>query len=118
MPESETRPAAAPTVRHVEGTAILTLHGEIDVLTAVPVARCLDDLTAVSCPDLVVDLRPVSFIDCSGLSVLCRARNRVRARGGRLRLVSGDGCLLRMLNATGLGDVFELHPRLPTGAGA
>ncbi|MET9736344.1 STAS domain-containing protein [Streptomyces sp. NPDC006458] len=116
MSENDTRAAAARTVRHVEGTTVLTLHGEIDVLTAIPVARHLDDLTSAPHPDLVVDLRPVSFIDCSGLAVLCRTRNRVRARHGRLRLVSASNCFLRMLQATGLGEVFEIHPHLPLGA--
>ncbi|WP_327087529.1 STAS domain-containing protein [Streptomyces viridochromogenes] len=63
-------------------------------------------------PDLVVDLRPVSFIDCSGLGVLCRTRNRVLARRGRLRLVIGSSRVLRILRAAGLGGVFEVHPDL------
>ncbi|SMQ14183.1 anti-anti-sigma factor [Streptomyces sp. Ag82_O1-12] len=52
------------------GTAhVVTLRGELDRL-AVPALRArLDMLTAGPCPDLVLDLRPVSFIDCSGLGV-------------------------------------------------
>ncbi|MEU0649464.1 STAS domain-containing protein [Streptomyces umbrinus] len=30
---------------------------------------------------------PVAFLDCSGLRILCRAEQRVRDRGGHLRLV-------------------------------
>ena len=65
-----------------------------------------------ACPDLVVDLRDVSFIDCSGLRVLCRARRRVEARHGRLRLLSDDPSFLRILRRTGLGGAFEVHSRL------
>ncbi|WP_434094709.1 STAS domain-containing protein [Streptomyces hyaluromycini] len=61
----------------------------------------------------MLDLSPVSFVDCSGLSLLCRVRNRVRSRIGRLRLVSPDGGFLRLLRCTGLSGAFELCPGLP-----
>ncbi|MCS0604892.1 STAS domain-containing protein [Streptomyces sp. LP11] len=95
------------------GATVLPLRGEIDVLTAPELTRRLDALTGDPRPDLVLDLRPVDFIDCAGLSALCRARNRVLARRGRLRLVTDSVGFLRMLRVTGLRDVFEVHPRLP-----
>ncbi|MFD5543708.1 STAS domain-containing protein [Streptomyces sp. NPDC127079] len=64
-------------------------------------------------PDLVLDLRPATFADCSGLGVLCRTRDRVRARCGRLRLIT-DGRVLRIIRAAGLDGVFELHPGCPS----
>lgn len=113
MSESHARSAPPHTVRTVEGTTVVTPHGEIDLVTAISLAAHLDLLSSVSHPDLVIDLRSVSFIDCAGLSVLCRTRNRIQARHGRLRLVSGSSRLLRVLRATGLGGVFEIHPHLP-----
>jgi len=53
-------------------------------------------------PRLIVDIRPVTFMDCSGLSLLTRADLRVRERGGRLLLVCATPMILRMLRATGL----------------
>jgi len=55
----------------------------------------------------------VTFIDCAGLGVLCRAGNRVRARAGRLRLVSDSARFRRMLRLVGLGGAFEVASRLP-----
>lgn len=92
----------------------MTLHGEIDVATAIPLASRLDALSSGAHPDLVLDMRAVSFIDCAGLGVLCRTRNRVGARHGRLRLVSESGGFLRVLRAAGLGGVFEVYPGLPS----
>ncbi|MEU5313275.1 STAS domain-containing protein [Streptomyces sp. NPDC021562] len=112
MSENHPRPAASLTVRTVDGTTVVTLCGELDLLAAVPLRARLDALTREPHPDLVLDLRPATFIDCSGLGVLCRARNRVGARCGRLRLVT-DGRVLRIIRAAGLDGVFELHPRLP-----
>ncbi|MGV4981055.1 STAS domain-containing protein [Streptomyces sp. NPDC001709] len=95
------------------GATIVSLHGEIDVLTAPTLSRRLDALTGGPQPDLVLDLRPVTFIDCTGLGVLCRTRNRMLARQGRLRLITESAGFRRMLRVTGLGDVFEVHARLP-----
>lgn len=114
MSENHTWPATSRAERTVDGTTIMALHGEIDLVTAIPLAARLDALTSASCPDLVLDLRAVSFIDCAGLGVLCRTRNRIRARHGRLRLVTGSSGFLRLLRAVGLGGVFEVHPRLST----
>nr|WP_328753528.1 STAS domain-containing protein [Streptomyces sp. NBC_00285] len=75
-------------------------------------------LTAASCPDLVLDLRALSFIDCAGLGVLCRAQNRTAARGGRLRLVTGGAGFLRILRHAQLSDVFEIHARLSNALAA
>ncbi|MER5942038.1 STAS domain-containing protein [Streptomyces sp. NPDC001928] len=112
MSENHTRPATSPALRIVDGTTIVALHGEIDLVTAIPLAARLDALASGQSPDLVLDLRAVSFIDCSGLRVLCRTRNRVKACDGRLRLVTGSSRFLWLLRAVGLGGVFEVHPQL------
>ncbi|MGW4566635.1 STAS domain-containing protein [Streptomyces sp. NPDC004561] len=113
MPENDERPGAAPAPVGQNGPTVLPLHGEIDLLTAPALAERLDALTARPNPDLVLDLRPVAFMDCAGLGILCRTRNRVLARRGRLRLVADSAGFLRMLRAAGLGGVFEVQPRLP-----
>lgn len=104
--------------RVIAGTTVMELHGEIDLLTGHPLSTRLDALTAVPCPDLVLDLRALSFIDCAGLGVLCRAQNRIAARGGRLRLVTGRTGFLRILRHAQLGGVFEIHARLANALAA
>jgi anti-sigma B factor antagonist len=112
MAENHTRPAPCHTERFVGGTTVVEVHGEIDILTAPSLAERLDALSAGPCPDLVLDLRPVSFIDCSGLRLLCRTRNRTLARHGRLRLVTDSSCFLRILRGARLAGVFDIHPDL------
>jgi len=103
------------TERLAGGTTVVELRGEIDLCTGPPLSARLDALTAGPFPDLVLDLRPVSFVDCSGLRALCRARNRVLARGGRFRLVTESPRLLGILRCVDLGDAFEVLSRLPEG---
>ncbi|MER5796128.1 STAS domain-containing protein [Streptomyces sp. NPDC001980] len=113
MADNHTRSVAYHTTRTDHGTTVVTLHGELDLLAIPVLSTVLDSLTAGAEPDLVLDLGPVSFIDCSGLSLLCRVRSRVRSRIGRLRLVAPDGSFLRLLRCTGLVGAFELYPGLP-----
>ncbi|MGW2745511.1 STAS domain-containing protein [Streptomyces sp. NPDC001450] len=118
MVEALSRSAPQHTERVLGAVTVVELRGEIDILTASPLGARLDDLTAAVLPDLVVDLRAVSFIDCAGLGVLCRARNRVVERHGRLRLVTDSNQLLRVLSGAGLDGVFEIYDRLPEALAA
>ncbi|MDX3076265.1 STAS domain-containing protein [Streptomyces sp. NPDC088354] len=101
--------------RTVAGTDVVSLHGEIDLISAPLVAARLDALSAAPRPDLVVDLREVGFIDCSGLRVLCRTLRRVRQRGGTLRLVVVDGPVLGALRLADLEHAFDLRHGLTEG---
>ncbi|MGW2741172.1 STAS domain-containing protein [Streptomyces sp. NPDC001450] len=113
MSENQPGPGQA-AADHTPHTAVLVpLQGEIDLVTVTTLSQRLDALTAHPRPDLVLDLRPVAFIDCAGLGVLCRTRNRALARQGRLRLVADSPGFLRLLRTTGLSGVFEVLPRPP-----
>ncbi|MGW3944334.1 STAS domain-containing protein, partial [Streptomyces phaeochromogenes] len=103
------------TQHPARGGIDLYLRGAAHPATVPSLSASLDTLTAHGQPGLILDLRRVSFIDCAGLGVLCRARNRTLARQGRLRLVSDSGRFLRVLRHAGLSGVFEVHPHLPEG---
>lgn len=108
-------PAANPyarTYRH--GTlTVVEAAGEIDMATAGSLAEHLHAATEGELPDVLVDLRPVDFFDCSGLRVLCRADSRARERGGRLRIVSHSARIRQLLRASGLLGRFPPLPDLP-----
>ncbi|MFJ8200810.1 STAS domain-containing protein [Streptomyces sp. NPDC096152] len=110
MPDSSLHSPAPHTRRTAGGTTVVTLSGEMDLATTVCLRTHLDALTAAPRPDLVLDLRPVPFVDCAGLGLLCRVRSRVAARGGRLRLVTGSAAFRRLLRHAGLSGVFEVLP--------
>ncbi|MGW5128669.1 STAS domain-containing protein [Streptomyces sp. NPDC004069] len=110
MSEPPTGPAVSHAERVVGTATVVTLSGDVDLVTRLSLVSRLDALTDVPRPDLVLDLRPVPFIDCAGLGLLCRVRNRVAARGGRLRLVSGSASFRRILRHTGLSGVFQVRP--------
>lgn len=113
MSEKRTCLTAYCTEHTAGGMTVVELHGEVDILAALSLSAHLDALTAGPRPDVVLDLRPVSFLDCAGLGLLCRARNRVLQRQGHLRLITNSDNFLRLLRHTGLRGVFELHPEVP-----
>ncbi|MCZ4099222.1 STAS domain-containing protein [Streptomyces sp. SID13666] len=106
------QPAFGASRRSVAGTTVVELWGELDVLAAAGLSPFLDALARVADSDFIIDLRPVTFIDCSGLSLLCRFRMHALENGGRIRIVSADPSFTRLLRLTRLGRVFEIHPDL------
>ncbi|MFD5393900.1 STAS domain-containing protein [Streptomyces sp. NPDC127097] len=87
---------------------VVTLFGELDYPSAARTNRRLDPVTAGDRPHMVLDLSRVDFLDCGGIGVLCRARRRARAHGGRLSLVITDPRFLRTLDAVGLTGSFDI----------
>ncbi|SDJ36367.1 STAS domain-containing protein [Streptomyces indicus] len=64
---------AAATWRIEAGTAVVTLHGELDI-DAVPAVRDTLRTAAAAAPDLVLDLSQVGFADSSVLNLVLWAR--------------------------------------------
>ncbi|MEV0786281.1 STAS domain-containing protein [Streptomyces sp. NPDC050423] len=89
------------------GRTVVALRDEIDIATAALIAPALDVATSDRSPHVVVDLTDVSFLDCSGLTLLCRARRRALDRDGRFWLICDCPRILRLLRAGRLHDVFR-----------
>ncbi|MET9295043.1 STAS domain-containing protein [Streptomyces sp. NPDC003077] len=89
---------------------VVELSGEMDILAATELSGRLDEITGGRHPDVVLDVRAVTFMDCGGLSLLCRARHRAESRGGSLRLagVAASRSVRRLLGLTGLARYFVI----------
>ncbi|MFM9613208.1 anti-sigma factor antagonist [Streptomyces sp. V2] len=92
---------------------VVEVTGEIDLATADLLAEHLDAASRRETPDVLVDLRRVEFFDCSGLRALCRAEERARRGGGRLRLVVEGRAVRRLLVAARLTDRFPPLAEIP-----
>ncbi|WP_234426657.1 STAS domain-containing protein [Streptomyces niger] len=57
---------------------------------------------------LMIDLRHVTFMDCSGLDLLCRVRDQLTERGGRMVLMNLRPLVIRLLKLAALREPFEL----------
>ena len=89
---------------------VLRVSGEIDLATAPALDESLESIP-VGVEPIIVDLSGVGFLDSSGLSVLIRHRQRFTLEdgGNLLRLVVTQDSVKRVLEVTGLADVFEIY---------
>jgi anti-sigma B factor antagonist len=85
--------------------AALRAVGEIDVYTAPRLREHVIDLIDNGVRHLVADLREVTFLDSTGLAALIGSLKRLRAHGGSLTLVIGEGRVFRIFRVTGLDRV-------------
>lgn len=123
VPELDPIPALGPdsppflcfAQRSGRDEASIRLTGELDILTAARLTECLDAVLA-DARSVVVDLCELSFMDCAGLRVLVSAKARARQAGCRLSVVRGSRQVDRLLEVTGLQDLFETADALPLQA--
>jgi anti-sigma B factor antagonist len=97
-----------------ERTTVIAVVGEIHVSTAPEFSARLNDAIARGRTSLVLDLRDVTFIDSTGLSVLLNGLRRVTRRGGRLAIVCTNPTVLRLFQVTKLDSTFDIHPQVDT----
>jgi anti-sigma B factor antagonist len=95
---------------------VVALSGELDISSAASVESRLMELETRSPQELYLDLRKVSFIDSTGLSMIINADGRARKDGRRLIIVSGDGVPRRILRTVGLEDRLDVHSDMPESA--
>lgn len=84
---------------------VIVVSGEIDLASAPKVESALEDFSGQV---VVLDLRRVDFMDSAGLKVLLNQRARLEETGGDLRLVVGEGAVVRLLELTGVSDAFSI----------
>ena len=93
-------------------THVFGFSGTLDVST-VPTARAaLLEAADRDQHEIIVDLTHVEFLDSTGLGALIGAHKRAAEHGGSVRLVTGDGQILRLLRITGLITVLAVYPSL------
>ncbi|MFC8513087.1 anti-sigma factor antagonist [Streptomyces sp. NPDC057257] len=89
-----------------DGLLVAELRGDIDLATVPHLRFWLDSVAALRAPAYVVDLRAVTFIDSTGLSLLLRMRRRALGDGGGFAVVC-SARTVRVLRAHGSLDVLD-----------
>jgi anti-sigma B factor antagonist len=105
------------SIRAGDGLGVVALRGEFDLADAPGVASHLITAVAVCGPSVIVDLAALEGIGYSGLAVLLRIRKWTRDNGGDLPLAAPQPPVRRILEATGLIDVFLVYPNVDEAAG-
>jgi anti-anti-sigma factor len=95
-------------------TSIVMVSGELDVGSAPTLLRYLLELMTGPVESITLDLHDLSFIDSSGLKALIAARADAEAAGIPLRLSDVAAQPRRVLELTGLDELFDLDDRAPS----
>lgn len=86
----------------------IQLLGELDMSTAPQLREELLGLIAGGATMVTVDLSELAFVDSTGLSVLITGLKRLRQQGGDMTLRSPTPGTRRVLEITGLTEVFPI----------
>ena len=76
-------------VQRTDDRVVVKLSGELDMAEISRVRQELDDIEASKPPEIVFDLRDLSFIDSSGLRLVLETDVRARKEARRLMVVPG-----------------------------
>ncbi|MFG3226906.1 STAS domain-containing protein [Kitasatospora sp. NPDC048194] len=96
--------------RTADGAAVCTFAGDLDLDSLTEVGTALQEALAARPALLVADLEHLGFCDSSGLNLLLRTRMNATAAGVPFRLAAPSEAVTRLLDITGAGAVFSLHP--------
>ncbi|HKY68401.1 MAG TPA: STAS domain-containing protein [Acidimicrobiales bacterium] len=90
----------------VGDTIVIALTGELDLHSSELLATTVADALATGPGAVDIDGERLSFADSAGLRALLSAREAAEENDVRLRLVNVSAPLGRLLDMTGLRDVF------------
>ena len=84
--------------------ATLKLAGQIDPLTVEAFRQQFEDLLALGCRTILLDLEELDFLYSEGLGVMIEFALRLRRQGGQLRVVAACERILSLLEICGLTE--------------
>ena len=102
----------ALSTRHAAEATVVTVIGELDVLTARRLMPQLDDIVRKRTGDAVIDLSRAEFIDSFGLTVLLGTQRRLERQGRSLTVICGEGPVRRAIEFARLIEPLGVVPSL------
>lgn len=103
-------------VRRTDDAAVLDLSGEIDALSSPDLKQVISELLTSGEPRILVNLSQVEYIDSFGLGTLVGGLRRARDANGDLSIVGASPRVRKVLNVTGLAEIFDMPSDDSAGA--
>ncbi|MGH3428802.1 MAG: STAS domain-containing protein [Terriglobales bacterium] len=91
---------------------LLSVSGEIDMLTTPRLREVLSGHLAEPGTELLLELENVSFLGSAGLQLLAETQQQAKDAGVDLSLICSTRQVLRPLSLTGLDHMFTVYPNL------
>jgi len=96
-------------VRQDNEVTTVSVHENVDALTASDLAKVIVDQIAQGHVNIVVDLVHVEFMSSAGLRTLLGAVKETRSQGGDLRIVSTNPGIDKVLKMSGFYNIAKLY---------
>jgi len=94
---------------------MVTVAGELDAATAIPLTAFLTAEIDGSERDLVLDLRRLDFLGAAGLTAILVARSALRTGGREITVLCDRPWVRRLFLMCDLDGIVGLHPVAATG---
>jgi len=91
--------------REQDGCRVLSIAGDLDLVTAPQLADAVTALVDAGVRDLVVDAERLDFCDSSGLTAFVRIARQLEP-DGRLAIAGPQPIVRRILEVSGLVEAF------------
>ena len=104
MPAS---PSLVIAINHCGRRSVVRLEGELDASTEDRLRSAIGSALDHSPELLVVDLSALGFMDCSGLSVLVWAHQRLAEQERQLLITGAQPVVQRLIRVTGLDTYLQ-----------
>jgi anti-sigma B factor antagonist len=86
---------------------IFTLSGSLDIYTAVELKQYFESIVKEKDNEAVIDLEKVSYVDSSGIGMLIKIMNYVKALNGKFYLTNMKPPLEKVFKVAGLSSYFS-----------
>lgn len=95
-------------VQREDSTAIIEVRGQLVVSNWRELRQTVLETLEAGARNVLIDFQQTSYIDSSGVSVLVHVSNKIREKGGQLRLANLNEDLQRLFELTRLDSVFQI----------
>lgn len=94
-------------VEHAKSYSLISVRGEIDLHSAPKVQNAVER-GANGVEAVIVDMKDITFMDSTALSMFMRSQDELGGRGISLRLAAPSEAVERLFEVTGFGEYFEV----------
>ncbi|GAA1844917.1 STAS domain-containing protein [Asanoa iriomotensis] len=108
------RPELSIAVRRTPEEVVLSLVGEIDMLTGNRLVNAITEVLTEPTPRIILDLGGVTFCDSTGLGTLVVLSRKARDAQSVLILTNVGDFLMRVLDITGVRSALMVKNNEPS----
>ncbi|KKI92198.1 hypothetical protein WQ54_10255 [Bacillus sp. SA1-12] len=102
-------------IENLDDKEMVLVAGEIDAYTAPRLRETLIPLAEKPNPNIIVNLKQVSYMDSTGLGVFVGLLKVIRKNNGQLNLIELSDRLERLFSITGLNDIIDISSKSEGG---